>query len=47
MTPDQYNELSAKERLMYDELAAFSKRLALRMVEIVDLLKKILGEAAP
>lgn len=45
MRKDIYDSLSDKERCMYDELAAFSKRLAERMEEIAGLLKKAIGEA--
>lgn len=43
MTKEQYEQLDAKEKVMYDEMVAFGKRLSLRMEEIIDLLKGILA----
>lgn len=45
MTKDIYETLTPKERLMYDELANFSKRLNDRMEELTEVLKNILKEA--
>jgi hypothetical protein len=45
MNKDIYDSLSDKERCMYDELAAFSKRLAERMEDIKGLLDRIVKEA--
>lgn len=45
MKKEIYDSLSAKEKTMYDELAAFAARLAERQEEIIDLLKTILAEA--
>lgn len=44
MTSDQYRTLTEKEKLMYDEMAAFCKRLSERMQEVADLLKKAIGD---
>lgn len=46
MTPEQYKALEPKEKAMYDELNAFSKRLTERMEEIIELLKRILSADA-
>jgi hypothetical protein len=46
MTLDQYQSLTDKEKLMYDELARFAGRLTERMEEIAMLLKKAIGEDA-
>lgn len=45
MTKDIYETLTPKEKLMYDELAAFSKRLNDRMEELTQVLSNILKEA--
>lgn len=45
MTKELYDTLSYKEKMMYDELHAFSKRMADRMEEIVELLKTIIAVA--
>lgn len=43
VTKDQYESLDEKNRLIYDEMSGFAKRLAQRMDEIIDLLKKIIS----
>lgn len=43
MTKELYDTLSEKERLMYDELSGFSKRLSERMEEVIELLKTIMA----
>lgn len=45
MTKEVYDSLSEKERVMYNELTEFSKRLAERMGEVLELLQAILAEA--
>lgn len=43
MTPEQYKALSDKEKLMYDEMAGFARRVSERMEEMIDLLKTIVA----
>lgn len=45
MKKEIYDTLSEKERYMYDELESFARRLALRMDEMIFILKAILQEA--
>lgn len=45
MRSERYDELTPKEKMMFDELAGFAKRLAERQEEIIELLKTILAEA--
>lgn len=41
MTKEVYESLSPKEKMMYEELASFAKRLSDRMEEMTELLKAI------
>lgn len=45
MKKELYDQLSYKEKMMYDELYAFSKRLSDQMDEVVELLKTIIAVA--
>jgi hypothetical protein len=45
MKKDIYDTLTAKEKLMYDELSEFAVRLSDRQEEIIELLKTIIAEA--
>lgn len=45
MNAEVYKDLSPKEKLMYDEMSGFAKRLSERMEEVIELLKTILAEA--
>lgn len=45
MTKEVYESLSPKEKMMYEELAGFAKRLAERMDEMTLVLKAMLQEA--
>lgn len=42
MKKELYDQLTAKEKLMYDELSGFSNRLATRFDEVVMLLKALI-----
>jgi uncharacterized protein YukE len=46
MKSEIYATLTEKERMMYDEMVGFAKRLAERQEETNALLKKILEEAS-
>lgn len=43
MTKELYEQLTPKEKAMYDELFAFSKRLATRVEEVISLLNTIIA----
>lgn len=45
MKKETYDTLSEKERLLYDELYAFSLRLTERMEELIRVLREAVGEA--
>lgn len=45
MKKELYETLTGKEKMMYDELAAFAGRMAASQEEIIELLKTILAEA--
>lgn len=42
MKKDLYDQLSQKEKLMYDELNSFAGRLAARFDEVATLLKTLI-----
>ncbi len=45
MKKELYDQLDYKEKMLYDEMHEFSKRLAERMDEIILLLKTIISSA--
>lgn len=40
MNLETYKSLTSKEKLIYDELSEFAKRLTLRMEEVIKILKE-------
>lgn len=46
MTKDTYDTLTKNEKLLYDELAAFAKRLTERMEQLTEVMTKLLEEAS-
>ncbi len=46
MTKDRYDSLSANEKLMYDEMADFSKKLLDRIDVLTDAVKKLIDLAS-
>lgn len=45
MTQDQYRDLSYKEKMVYDELSQFSRKLSEQLTALTALMEKLLHVA--
>lgn len=45
MTKQQYDTLSYKEKMIYDELCDFSKKLTAQLTALTDVMQKLLDVA--